>query len=89
MAAVRRGQAQSVRQSRRSKTDNAGAKSVEQSTVKNASQEVVVSEHLPPLFLIFTVMICSGAIFVFGIRDFLTTGKIIAGSWDAALMVCL
>ena len=34
-------------------------------------------------------MACSGLLWVFALRDFLATGRVIAGSWDYAMQVCL
>lgn len=52
-----------------------------------AEQKALLEAHLPPFGLTVAVLFCSGFLFVFGLRDFLTTGKNIAGSWDDALMV--
>lgn len=48
----------------------------------------LVAEHLPPLSLIFVVLVCSGGLFVLSLRDALATGKIIAGPMDEAMQVC-
>ena len=47
----------------------------------------LVAEHLPPLSLIFVVLLCSGSLFVLGLRDALATGKIIGGPMDEAMQV--
>ena len=47
----------------------------------------LVEEHLPPLALVWIVLFCSGTLFVFAIRDFLTTGRNIGGAWDEAMLV--
>ena len=44
-------------------------------------------QSLPPIGLQFSVLFCSGLLLVFGLRDFLTTGKNIAGVHDAAYLV--
>jgi hypothetical protein len=50
----------------------------------------VAAEHLPPMSLVFTVMMFSGALFVLGLRDALATGRPIAGPLDEAMLVsCL
>jgi hypothetical protein len=54
---------------------------------KNAA--ALAEEHLPPLFLVGVVLMCSGVLFVLAMRDFCSTGKVIAGSWDEAFMVIL
>jgi hypothetical protein len=60
------------------------------SRVKSPAEEIqkqLAEEHLPPLFLVAVVLMCSGPLFVLAMRDFSSTGKIIAGAWDAALTV--
>lgn len=47
----------------------------------------LAEEHLPPLFLVAVVLMCSGALFVLAMRDFVSTGKVIAGTWDEAMLV--
>jgi hypothetical protein len=59
---------------------------VTQDEIKRA-KENLIEEHLPPLTLIFIVLLCSGALLVLNLRDFLTTGKNIGSSWDEAMMV--
>lgn len=46
------------------------------------------TDELPPIYLQFGVLFLSGILFVFCLRDFLTTGKVIAGAPDAAYLVC-
>jgi hypothetical protein len=46
----------------------------------------LIEDHLPPLGLVYTVLICSGTMFVLCMRDFLATGRSIGGSWDEAMM---
>jgi hypothetical protein len=48
---------------------------------------IVLAEHLPPLALVFTVLICSGVVWVLGLRDLLATGKPFLGSIDEAYLV--
>jgi len=50
------------------------------------SSSSLVEEHLPPLSLVCCVLICSGSLFVLGLRDVLATGKIVAGPPDEALL---
>ena len=54
---------------------------------KTKTREELVAEHLPPLALVLVILLCSGALLVFSFRDFFTTGKNIAGSWDEAMLV--
>lgn len=54
---------------------------------KKAEKQAAIEEHLPPLLLTFLILACSGAMLVLCLRDFWTTGKNIAGSWDEALLV--
>jgi len=42
--------------------------------------------HLPPIFLVFTVMCCSGFLFVYAFRDVFATGKNIGGTYDNAYL---
>ena len=55
-----------------------------------ASSESVkdlAAEHLPPLGLVFTVIACSGILFMFSFRDVFGTGRNIAGGMDEAYLV--
>lgn len=47
----------------------------------------IAAEHLPPIGLVFTVIACSGFLFVFSFRDVFATGRIIGGASDEALLV--
>lgn len=47
----------------------------------------LAEDHLPPLPLVFTVLICSGALWVLGLRDLMATGKNFLGPMDDAFMV--
>mmetsp|Transcript_23672 Transcript_23672/g.34961 ORF Transcript_23672/g.34961 Transcript_23672/m.34961 type:complete len:388 (+) Transcript_23672:106-1269(+) len=47
---------------------------------------VLLLEHLPPLPLVFVILFCSGAMWVFGLRDALATGKNILGEMDYAYL---
>jgi len=44
-------------------------------------------QYLPPLPLVFVVLACSGTLFVLAFRDFWTTGRNVAGTWDEAYLV--
>jgi hypothetical protein len=50
-------------------------------------QKEMIAEHLPPLALVFTVLACSGILWVFAFRDVFSTGRNIAGSLDEAMLV--
>jgi len=56
---------------------------------KNEAAKETVAEHLPPLGLIFTVIACSGFLFVYSFRDVFATGKVFGGSMDMAMQVRL
>jgi len=53
-----------------------------------AEQQALIEEHLPPLGLTFLILLCSGFLLVFALRDLLSTGKNIGGSYDEAMLVC-
>ena len=61
-------------------------KTAEESSRKVAVEEVA-TDHLPPIFLIFTVMACSGFLFVYSFRDVFATGRNIGGAYDHAYLV--
>jgi hypothetical protein len=54
---------------------------------RKAEREIVIATHLPPWTLTVVMLVCSGMLLVFALRDFWTTGKNIAGGWDEALLV--
>lgn len=49
--------------------------------------DVNIAEHLPPLPLCLIVLFCSLGLLVFALRDLLTTGRNIGGTWDEAMLV--
>ena len=55
---------------------------------KRTSEEIIV-DHLPPMGLVFTVLVCSGFLFVYSFRDVFATGKNIGGAMDQAMLVCI
>jgi hypothetical protein len=63
------------------------AKNAVKDAQKSAEKAPLGLDHLPPLPLVFVVLACSGLLWVFVLRDFLATGKIIAGAWDEAMLV--
>lgn len=81
----------------RTKAGKVGKVLIESSTMKHdgvvTKDEIqrakanLAAEHLPPLALTFIVLLCSGALLVLNLRDLLTTGKNIGGSWDEAMLV--
>lgn len=52
-----------------------------------AEKQALIEEHLPPLGLTFLILLCSGFLLVFALRDFLSTGKNVGGSPDEAMLV--
>ena len=52
-------------------------------------KEIILEDHLPPLALVFTILFCSGAAWVLGLRDLLATGKSFLGPIDDAYLVSL
>lgn len=57
------------------------------SVEKKREQAELVAEQLPPLWLVSLILMCSGALMLFSLRDFLTTGKNIGGKMDEQLLV--
>jgi hypothetical protein len=76
-------------QSLKSSKDVVDQKTAEEAKdfLKAAEKAPLALDHLPPLPLVFIVMACSGLLWVFALRDFLATGKNIAGAWDEAMLV--
>ncbi len=54
--------------------------------VTDAKIQAARELHLVPMFLLFTVLICSGALAVMSYRDLFGTGKVIFGTSDKALL---
>lgn len=54
--------------------------------VTNANIKAVRELHLVPMFLLFAVLTCSGALAVMSYRDMFGTGKVIFGPTDEALL---
>jgi len=81
--AARRGKVQAAKQTKASKQDVTAPKS----SARPKTQKEVAADHLPPLPLIFVVLFCSGALFMFALRDAIATGKNIAGPWGEAMLV--
>ena len=83
----------------KSKTASRGKKTKDESKIDDAaklesppvtnSKIDVASDHLPPIFLVFTVMACSGFLFVYAFRDVFATGRIVGGVYDNAYLVRL
>jgi hypothetical protein len=81
--AARQRQPQAAKQSKTTKA----AEEVTKAPKSEKTQREIVDEHLPPLLLTITVLLCSGALLMFSMRDAIATGKNIAGSWDEAMLV--
>jgi hypothetical protein len=58
------------------------------STTALAPLKEDVSDHLPPIFFVFTVLVCSGFLAMYSFRDVFATGRIIGGYRDHAYLVC-
>ena len=52
-------------------------------------KETILEDHLPPLALVLTIFLCSGILWVFGLRDLLATGKSLLGPVDDSYLVSL
>ena len=52
------------------------------------ASEELLADHLPPMGLVFTVIVCSGFLFVYAFRDVFATGRNIGGNMDRAVLVC-
>jgi hypothetical protein len=53
----------------------------------DAAHKEDVNDHLPPIFLVFTVLACSGFLFIYSFRDVFATGRVIGGARDHAYLV--
>jgi len=51
-----------------------------------ARKKDLASDHLPPIVLVFTVLACSGFLFVYAFRDVFATGRNIGGVPDEAYL---
>lgn len=54
--------------------------------IANAKKEEVKELHFVPLFLQFSILLCSGALAVLSYRDMFGTGKVIFGTADEAML---
>mmetsp|Transcript_6942 Transcript_6942/g.20109 ORF Transcript_6942/g.20109 Transcript_6942/m.20109 type:complete len:386 (+) Transcript_6942:334-1491(+) len=66
----------------RSKTSRIATKTAD----KEGNNAVAAGDHLPPLFFVFSVMLCSGFLFVYAFRDVFATGRNIGGVPDEAYL---
>jgi len=57
-----------------------------EATSSNNKKIDVASDHLPPILLVFTVMVCSGFLFVYAFRDVFATGRNIGGVHDESYL---
>lgn len=56
---------------------------------KNVAEKIrkdLVADHLPPMPLVLTILLCSGFMWVYGFRDMMATGRPIGGSMDEAYL---
>lgn len=93
MAARRRSPKAAFKSSSSSSTKNSSSaelkkddKATDEDTKREKAHQLVV-EHLPPIPLVFVVLGCSGLLWLFALRDFMATGRVIAGVWDEAMLV--
>jgi hypothetical protein len=68
-------------------TKKNGSEHSQKKVTDDSGSAVVISDHLPPLPLCLIVLFCSLGLLIFALRDFLTTGRNIGGSWDEAMLV--
>lgn len=87
MAAIRRDKTQSAKKTQHIDTAKKGSLENKAREILKSKGYDVAEEHLPPLPLIFAALLCSGAMFILAARDFLSTGRNIAGAWDDAFLV--
>ena len=87
-------QQQSIKRRSKKENDSMTTEKNESQASKQASvqrdlsqQQQLAVEDLPPLFLVFTVLVCSGVLFVLAVRDFWLTGMSLGRSWDDAMLV--
>lgn len=59
----------------------------QQQEIQKSELAAAAEKHLPPLFLVLVVLVCSGTMLVFAVRDFFTTGRVIAGEYDESFLV--
>ena len=72
-----------------SNSDGVAKSSASSSSTSNAKKvDVILSDHLPPIFLVLTVMASSGFLLVYSFRDVFATGRNIGGDYDEAYLVC-
>lgn len=70
------------------RTEQAEKPKIESSAKKEvAVSQETLAEHLPPIGLVFTIVACSGFLFIFSFRDVFATGRVIGGSMDEAMLV--
>ncbi|KAG7339386.1 hypothetical protein IV203_006494 [Nitzschia inconspicua] len=61
-------------------------KAIAASSSTTAPLKENINDHLPPIFLVFTVMVCSGFLFMYSFRDVFATGRTIGGYRDHAYL---
>ena len=69
----------------------ATAAATNQSNDDNTPSQPIIKEsiddHLPPLLLVFTVMVCSGFVAMYAFRDVFATGRVVGGVRDYNYLV--
>lgn len=83
MAAKRRSPKSAVQRQKASET----ASKLENTAPNREEKDKIIAEYLPPLSLTLIVLVCSGTLFLFCLRDFMVTGKNVAGPIDEAYLV--
>ena len=71
----------------RKKKENTGGDVSTSGSVKPNPSNTLAEAHLPPFSLVCIVILCSGFLFMLGLRDFMTTGRNILGDIDEAFLV--
>mmetsp|Transcript_7806 Transcript_7806/g.8953 ORF Transcript_7806/g.8953 Transcript_7806/m.8953 type:complete len:391 (+) Transcript_7806:162-1334(+) len=64
------------------KSKGSPKKNNDSNNARKKDNSALVLDHLPPLPLVFAVLLCSGSMWVFGLRDTFATGKNILGQID-------
>jgi hypothetical protein len=81
----------SMAKSKSSTTEAAMTKSSDKVPTKETSSppslKESVNDHLPPIILVFTIMVCSGFVFMYSFRDVFATGRTIGGYRDHSYLV--
>jgi len=57
--------------------------------LKETIRKEAVSMHFPPLFLVISILVCSGFMWMVAFRDMMATGKSLFGPMDDAFLVSI